>query len=287
MKIKIEFNEAQVHLTIPPVAKFSPLHNALNGGYPVMVLEDPWLLISETEATTFEIPFTSWRHFLRGVQHTFDYFAKVEAKEGEPDKLVFEVAGVEYDRPRSIPLQDEFVRDVGGFMLSDTRMHVSDPCYKKASDGTSLGAVDGAWKARVVFRDGFNGFCCAEITVMHEDFEAQAADKALFHQCAAIGVDSGQVGFFDGARYPTAPEEFAYEEGTFYSRCTDATECLADSWEHKNPYPMGQVPGAIGFVTRTFDGDGTYPLSVVTEPQLGKVVAARVVFADRMSKMFG
>jgi hypothetical protein len=286
MKAKIEFNESQVLLTIPPVAKVSPLHNALTGGYPAMVLDDPWHLVSDSVETKLEIPFTAWRHFLRGVKHTFDYFSGVASEGGEVDKLVFEIAGVGYIEVRDIPHQAEFGRDVGRFVMTDTRMHVSDPGYKRLSDGTSLGAVGGPWKVKALFRDGFNGYGCAEVTAVHEQFETDAANSASFLHCADIGVDTGQVGFFDGVHYPSEPKQFEYEDGTFYMACCDATNCRADSHTNANLYPMGQVFEDIGFVTRTFDGDGTYPLSVVTEPELGKVVAARVTFKDRMSKMF-
>lgn len=105
----------------------------------------------------------------------------------------------------------------------------------------------------------------AAIVVMHESATENPDDFSKWDQARfEVGVDSGQVGVFAANKYPTDPNEFEYDDNSFYGRCCSATN------------PTGIV--AEGVVTNTMFGDGTY--SCYTVSLDGKVVGVAIDFSE-------
>lgn len=151
---------------------------------------------------------------------------------------------------------------VGSFKTIGT-LRATDPCYGLdvwcAGD---LNAVPGTWHAAVKHSDEDTwGIRTAALMVWHESLGADPFDSEDWVKTPIDGgVDSGQFGFIDKTKFKG--READEEE---YRRICDGT--------HKDAYVT-----ANGVFSRTGYGDGSYPVSVLTELKLGAVTAAKVVF---------
>lgn len=152
---------------------------------------------------------------------------------------------------------------IGNFRIESGKMRVTDPCYDKSVQITGvLDVKPGVWYAFYETEDGR----VKSLTVCHESIENRVGLAHFVpHLTIHPGVDSGQLGFFDDAKFPEDPGD--YEEGTFYRRVCDVTS------------PAGIVVEdgvAVGVCSSSGYGDGGYDLE--TAEVGGKVVACRVDF---------
>lgn len=148
---------------------------------------------------------------------------------------------------------------IGTFRVTKGEIRVTDPCYTPDTwcAGT-FKAKDGKWHARFERVDGYVG----SLLISHEMAGDVKAEEMLEHD---LGVDSGQLGFFDSARYPTSAEQFTYESHTFYGHCCGVTS------------PNGIVDEDMGVVSMTYCGDGSFRCYVGRNED-GEIVIARVPF---------
>lgn len=161
------------------------------------------------------------------------------------------------------------MRSLGTFEVTSGRIRATDPCYSPSTwCAGEVKAKNGRWSAKIEFDDGR----VASLTVRHID-HLTASPQTLSQ--IDVGVDSGQAGFFDAAKYGEAyAADKAWEEktkqnsygnlDTFYGKVCSLTS--------------GLQGGAIewGAVSSSGYGDGGYSLYFTEEN--GEVVAARVVF---------
>lgn len=121
------------------------------------------------------------------------------------------------DRPR--------VYRLGTFVLTGTRLRVTDPCYTRDTwcKGVVNRALPGVWRASVKHvNTGDFGIRVSELVVQHETFTN--VPPSAWHQMPFdIGVDSGQAGIFDEERYPTGDTGDYGDLNTFYGRACERT----------------------------------------------------------------
>jgi hypothetical protein len=287
MQLKLEFQSYKVLLNIPVCDSEGPLARAFCGGYASMTVPGLFDALFDEKGLEAELPLGGWRHLLRAVQRSYDFY--VERQKLTDGPLTFVVDGVEYTDVNAIPMRGDFIHEVGTFNLSQPELIAIDPCYVNVmKDAVILGAQPGVWRVWTLMRDdGFNGYSTACLATAHE-----AASTDVFHRegyevksVGAAGVDSGQCGFFDRSRYPVSENAHEHAPGTFYHDCCEATECRADFHENTRLLPADIIPGDAGVNSRTFHGDGGYPCYVRKDAQ-GKVVTACLVF-DYSDPTFG
>ena len=150
------------------------------------------------------------------------------------------------------PMQGEVV-EIGQFTVKSGVLEVTDPCYGPGTDHVLEGVRCGKWVAETEIADGRNS--C--ITVRHIDYPME--DYFVF-ESSDIGVDSGQAGFFDAARYVGGDDQ------EFYDMVCDLT------------LNTENCAGVIEFgaVSSSGWGDGCYELQTIRQGD--EVVAARIVF---------
>lgn len=152
------------------------------------------------------------------------------------------------------------------FQITSTTMYVTDPCYnpgiwcqawlENVRNGTWHVIVDrqkkGMWGERVV-----------SLEVRHADVLNNRRLRFSWRDFD-IGVDSGQAGFFDGAKFEDVKDEIDTDTEWYNSICDiTLTEAQYGTTEW-------------GAVSRSGYGDGGYSLYVAE--QNGEIVAARIVF---------
>ncbi len=148
--------------------------------------------------------------------------------------------------------------EAGKFLLASGMLHVSDPCYEDTGAGyTITDAKKGWWQ--VYYTNDSNGVGPASIEVVHDSFDAAAADYSFD---TSIPVDSGQAGVFDYEEYAAVPGEL-YE-----------TIC-------GRPKPVDTLP--FGMVSSTYSGDGEYHVDTAYDGA-GSVIAVRVTFFDEFEE---
>jgi hypothetical protein len=150
---------------------------------------------------------------------------------------------------------------LGNFEITSGAMQVTDPCYT-GGDGVLLSGVkNGVWKAYTTLNDGTN----TEIIVHHVEHELALGDFVRYqpqNMYGAIGVDSGQAGFFDADTLATHNHDHFYEEVCNLTLGT-----------------LGAGVIKYGAVSSSGWGDGSYELFIATEN--GQVVAARIDFVGQ------
>lgn len=173
--------------------------------------------------------------------------------------------------------KDKTIR-VGEFNLSAGVMRVSDPCY--APDTWCAGtfpARPGKWRAEIETSDeGAWGTRVASLTVRHESVDDSASPEQRSE--VDVGVDSGQAGFFDDARYADVPgrpddDSAPNPRGLYWEAC----RCTG--YDHRDNHTLPRLAGIlrdIGAVSSSGYGDGGYPLRLLMID--GVAVAARVIF---------
>lgn len=134
---------------------------------------------------------------------------------------------------------------VGTFKCGSGVLRVTDPCYSKGTwcAGTVPNCRKGEWVAAIDRRDcGWLGNRISRLTVTHS-LGGVGTDTPVDFE---VGVDSGQAGVFDDARYPSDPGE-----SSFYDKCCRLT--LAKSG-------AGVLP--FGVVSSSGFGDGGYEATI-------------------------
>jgi hypothetical protein len=107
--------------------------------------------------------------------------------------------------------------NIGTFKCESGVLRVTDPCYSKGTwcAGTVANCRKGEWIAEIERKNcGAWGNRIRRLTVTHALGGTGAAIPADFE----VGVDSGQAGVFDDARYPDDPDE-----SSFYDKCCRTT----------------------------------------------------------------
>ena len=173
------------------------------------------------------------------------------------------------------PFPDRLV-PVGTFQLSQPTLRISDPCYdvdtwcaftQEALPGTYEAYVfskyDDSWNQ--IHRPGL-------LAIFHQSYNGVRDIEAFRDQevIGNAGVDSGQCGFYDDAKYPRDAAQFEYEKDTYYGRCCSMTldEGIG-----------GGIIDGFGVVSGTFYGDGGYDCYVLRNAD-GIVIAACLDYSN-------
>lgn len=167
------------------------------------------------------------------------------------------------------------VINLGAFDIISSELVVSDPGYKPGSwdTGRLKNVRPSCWDADISMADlGDWGDRIAMLSIWHEN----APEKGELNRHKAdfvVGVDSGQVGFFDAAHcrdssvIDTAPARtWLDSESVWYDRCCEITLSSMQA----GILPFGTV-SASGF------GDGCYSCSYYTN-SVGEILRAGIVF---------
>jgi len=132
------------------------------------------------------------------------------------------------------------------FKIESGKMILTDPCYEKGTWCTkTIPARNGEWTVEVTMC----GDRVAELIARHELYlDVMAGGENI--DIEVLGVDSGQMGFFDESKYPKTKNDIGEydEKGSFYGKCCDTT------LSKKN---YGAVDN-MGCVSSTGYGDGSY-----------------------------
>ena len=305
IKLSLERKNEVLLMTVPPLEGLPELEYALSSGSVGGV--DFWDKISLTEQSVLELPRMVWKRILSRVRYEHDsrvaldvarkqglnlraqgafqkFFETFEAPQDR--KLAFILDGVEYADVRKMPREAGFDLDLGMFDLSQPVLRVSDPCYEKDTwCAFTVDAVPGQWRASATFEDDdVRGYCVSRLAIAHESLEGPL-EFSKFDQTPAgnAGVDSGQCGFYDDAKYPSDKAEFEYEDGRFYGDICSALSVTYDYGDAE--YPASVIPAGFGAASQTFYGDGGYPCRVMRNKE-GLVVAAYLWYAPYADPFF-
>ena len=184
----------------------------------MMSLDDAsWDKLFDTPAVDVPLPLGSWRHLLRRIQRSYDFWRKPENQERhkrvgaayDNTPLTFTVNGELYDSIDKIPGTTEDVTQLGSFELQSSTMLASDPCYEKGTwCTTEFEALPGTWHAQLTRRDDtFSGLRNAILTIAHAEVPLDSVKLDEMEELeGSVGVDSGQAGFFEKERYPEDPD---------------------------------------------------------------------------------
>jgi len=244
-------------------------------------------IMSGEHAVTVPLKLANWRHVLNRLQRTWDYWrqpknhahllnspdpADPETADFDLGPLVFTVNGVTCAATDELPEPPDIICGLGTFVLATPALLVTDPCYEKGTWCTGeLEARTGEWAAQVTMRSSYSGHRNAILLVAHTSVDIRGVVlEELEDSGINAGVDSGQAGFFEKARYPDDKNQFEYEDHTWYGQVCEKT--LNDKGGNASI-----SPGRFGAVSQTFWGDGGYPVLVQKDAD-GLVVAAALIF---------
>ena len=291
MNLELVINSQSVTLKLPARRDDSPLAFALSSGSFMHDLpEKCWAALMKGQPLDVPLPLGAWRFKLRELVRSYDFArdpknaerltrrggtaAKDEATSpADAGPLTFSVGGMTHDDIARIPAPGECRHPLGSFVLASGVMLVTDPCYEKDTwCAGELTTRTGAWHAVVVQRDnGVSGHRNAILMAVHESVELAGLTIEQMEETGIdVGVDSGQAGFFEKARYPDDKDQLEYEDGTWYAKVCELT------LDESGP-GAGITPEGSGVVSQTFWGDGGYPC-FVKKDENGLVVAAAIVF---------
>ena len=150
--------------------------------------------------------------------------------------------------------EEPVVKKIGNFLMTSTEMRVSDPTYSKDvwCTGVLKNCIPGPWEAGVLYEDCEEfGIRVAALIVRAKDVGPEFGEVKEVHFCRngwdeedfEVGVDSGQAGFYDEAKYPKGKHVSERWFNTT-ARCTD------------HPKQAGML--TYGVVSRSGFGDGGY-----------------------------
>jgi hypothetical protein len=160
---------------------------------------------------------------------------------------------------------------VGEFEITGGKAMITDPCYERGTwcQGVVEKVKNGTWDAFVTTsNEGTWGVRNAQLFVRHMSKPALQADDCNEKTEIEVGVDSGQAGIFDDAKFPDNPGD--YDDSSWYYRAcqlTLETESGAGIMEG-----MG-VNSSAGF------GDGSYDCFVHRTVE-GEIDGIRISFID-------
>lgn len=165
--------------------------------------------------------------------------------------------------------------ELGGFVVDDGRLIISDPCYDHDDAWVTLTDVtNGEWTAyteRVIS----HGARIAALEVRAAGVDRDACEWSVHHEDA--GVDSGQCGIWRSDAQLGQGEWTDGHQASFYHRSCEATRYPPGP----DPFDEGQSRGSVmpeGAVSSSGHGDGSYPILVARRS--GRVVGVRVEFID-------
>lgn len=164
------------------------------------------------------------------------------------------------------------------FVIESGTMRATDPCYKCYSPGlqAEFPVLNGTWNAFVFLEKAYwcGGNTISSLLVKHEEAPAYIPDYQFQSINDGCGVDSGQFGFFDAAKYPTDESEFKWIHGSgnFYSTCCEGTT-------NDNARVLEAAVLPFGACSATAYGDGSYKVEVAKNAE-GVIIAARVIYLD-------
>lgn len=147
---------------------------------------------------------------------------------------------------------------LGNFEITSGAMQATDPCYTGGGGVLLNNVKNGVWKAYTILDNGTNN----EIVVHHVDHSLALGDFVRYepqNMYGAIGVDSGQAGFFDAETLANHNHDHFYEEVCNLTLGT-----------------LGAGVIQYGAVSSSGWGDGSYDLFIATHN--GQIVAARIDF---------
>ena len=278
LKLQIERDGEAVRLKVPSLEGHPALERALSH-YHVRKLVSR---SSEAgpEGLILEARRTSWKSALFHIQDAYEEAAEILALSPKPPLLVFEVDGELYPDVRHVPRDEGFTLELGAFELSQPTLRVTDPCYSKDTWCTlALTALPGTWRANAEWGDdGIFGYRVARLVVAHESI-GQLEYSTFELVDGEAGVDSGQCGFFDDAKYPADELELEYRSAGFYRPICDLLSSEGGGRE------AAIIPGDFGVASQTFYGDGGYPCRVLRNAD-GVVVAAYLWYAPYADPFF-
>lgn len=168
---------------------------------------------------------------------------------------------------------------LGEFQVTGDKLMVTDPCYTRSTwcQGIVENALPGTWEGNAEYTDeGSWGERVSAVEARHESFRESVGrwETAGFE----VGVDSGQAGIFDEARYPKSECGEYDERGSFYNRACHAT-AGSNPCDEERSERSDEKGGAIdeGVVTSSGYGDGGYECRIHRNAE-GKADAVRVTF---------
>ena len=146
----------------------------------------------------------------------------------------------------------------GEFTLSSKKnkpatLRITDPCYEK-EHGVIFPALPGRWVAFITMAEGR-----VETLTAHHEIIKDEDVRCWTCEGRVVGVDSGQAGFFDDARYDDIPT-------TRYEEICRLTDDLAGCFNE-------------GVVSSSGFGDGLYVLKTMRDGA-GLVIAAEITFIE-------
>jgi len=162
--------------------------------------------------------------------------------------------------------------EVGSFHLESGQMIVTDPCYDPDTKCAGLinNARPGKWNASIDYAD-IPGWGERNWTLVVSHSDAKKSELTRWSKCPfRVGVDSGQAGVFDLARYPKTERwrgRFG-DEGTFYDSACKLT--LSDT---------GAGCIEFGAVSSSGLGDGGYS-AYAAQNTAGETIGVMIVFIN-------
>lgn len=246
--------------------------------------------VKNGESATLTLPLQSYRRLLGQMNREHGVRTYIESggvlikgripEDQALEELRFSWNGAPDCAFKELPgLPDQLVR-LGGFQLEGARMRIIDPCYEDPKDGMDIEAQSGGWTAWALLRDdherGFgNGMMVARLGAHRDDQKMDALEASWreLEPAGSMGVDSGTLGFFDPSAMPQGAERSAWFD-TAQARLSGPESGGA------NPYGAATLGDEKGCLSRTFLGDGSYPLRARFDEK-GQAVSLCVNF-DRL-----
>lgn len=163
---------------------------------------------------------------------------------------------------------------LGDFELSDKAV-ISDPCYERPeSINRSNAVVDvtpGVWEAEIFIQDeGSWGKRVAELFAYGPSY----GNRHSWEFLTTCGVDSGQLGVFDYAKYPIGVNGYDsdYDDPeNWYRRACNET------YDEKDKLKRAGIVEGMGVNSSSGFGDGSYEVYVARNGD-DKVVAIKAIF---------
>jgi hypothetical protein len=284
MNLEIEQQGLNRYLNLPQRTLRTPFQMTVSQTLIHETEAGSWGQLTSGEATAIPLRLSNWRGVLLSLQRDWNYWRDPKnhagifntgsdaGKEFDLSPLTFSYDGVVYEDPEKLPAPPDVACALGTFVLATPTLLVTDPCYGKGTWCTGeLEARTGEWAALVIKRDDYRGHRNAVLLVAHTSVDIRSIVlEELEDAQLTAGVDSGQAGFFEKARYPDDKTQLEYEKGTWYHAVAELT--LNDEGGNASI-----APGRFGAVSQTFWGDGGYPC-LVKKDDAGLVVAAALIF---------
>ncbi|ULL15652.1 DUF4241 domain-containing protein [Paenibacillus sp. H1-7] len=164
---------------------------------------------------------------------------------------------------------------LGSFEVGSGSLIVSDPCYDHNVTAMIRGVIDqvlnGTWIGYVEKQDVRDwGEACSRLVACHASLDERKDDLHWMKCSFIVGVDSGQAGIFDIAKYRIpdveGQDQAASEDSEWYQTCCDITESAVEA---------GVMDG--GVVSRTGMGDGAYGAYLAVN-ESNQAIGVKIIF---------